>query len=908
MRRMPHVPISGSSLLKSLSLSVPAMMFAAGMASAHMTGANFDAPPGASLSGTVTLPDGQQAAVIDSEQCEAQKTGDETCDAAYAHFFRTDAQLAAGTAVDYVITVDGQPRSGSATINPGGVLMIVASGARLDTVMVTAQKREQSAQSVPIALTAVGEFQLEKGTFRDLTDLNGLSANVRINADPTRSGGANITIRGISPTRTDDNSFDSPIGVMIDGVHLGTLSGQIIENFDIERIEILRGPQGTLFGKNTVGGVVHVIRTRPTGEWGAKVKLTGGSWGQFEARGVFNVPIIEDKLAMKAFFTHIESDGFLRNEFLDRRMPRRDYQNFGVTTLWTPTDKFEATLTVEKYQDESEGGGFLTNGNTRAADGFGLWLSCEFGAVPCRENRDQLAKSGSTDTPNPASFDVEAITLNMSYQFTDNLQLVSITAYRDMKEDRLLDFDGTSADFITIDRDNDYEQFSQEVRLEGSWDSSIGMINFVVGAHYWRSEFRQDWVTGGQFWDFIGLLNAPEAGGAYAFSSNVWFDPGLAASVWGELSPLEVCLIGGFGNTRCDSESDIANGLGKGLVQKLYEEQVTKSIAVFAQADWEFIPSWTLTVGVRWTEEKKDFIAGQAYLASLERVDVFNFPDFADLDNKWTDTSLKFGLSWQATDDILAYFTYAEGFHSGGFFGVNQNVADFERDQYDPEFAKTYEFGIKSQFLDNRVQANLALFYNDFKDKQEQSVQFDPSTNTVATVFSNVADAVYKGVELELTALVTENFTIFGSVGYLKASYKNFFTDVDPNDDCTGLPECIVNADFLTPRNAPEWVFGIGGSYVIPIGNGGEIELFVKYDWVDEVEGTLLNTPNSQGPSRENLQASISYRRDGYMLTFYGRNLTNDVQELFAQPIAPLFNAGTINAGASWGAELTAEF
>ncbi len=896
-----------TTFLRSTAMAVPAILLAGGIASAHMTGADFGTQPGADLSGTVTLPDGQQAAVIDSEQCEAQKSGDETCTAGFAYFFQTDSALAAGTTVDYVITVDGQPQSGSATIGAGGVLVVIASGRTggLDEVIVTAQKREQSAQSVPIALTAVGQFQLEKGTFRDITDLNGLSANVRINADPTRSGGSNITIRGISPTRTDDNSFDSPIGVMIDGVHLGTLSGQILENFDIERIEILRGPQGTLFGKNTVGGVVHVIRTRPTGEWGAKIKLTGGSWGQFEARGVFNIPAVEDKLALKGFVTHIESDGFLRNEFLDRRMPRRDYQNFGLTALWTPTDNFEATLTVEKFQDESEGGGFLTNGNTRVEDGFGLWLSCAFGAVPCRENRDEIARSGSTDVPNPASFDVEAITLNMTYQFTDNLQVVSITAYRDMKEDRLLDFDGTSADFITIDRDNNYNQFSQEVRLEGNWDSSIGMINFVAGIHYWRSEFRQDWVTGGQFWDFIGLLNVPELGGAYAFSSNTWFDPVLAADVWGALSPLEVCLIGGFGNTRCDSESDIVNGLGAGLVQKLYEEQVTKSIAVFAQADWEFIPGWTLTAGVRWTEEKKDFIAGQAYLASLDRVDVFNFPAFADLNNKWTDTSLKFGLSWQATDDILLYFSYAEGFHSGGFFGVNQNVADFERDQYDPEFAKTYEFGVKSQFFDNRVQANLALFYNDFTDKQEQSVQFDPSTNTVATVFSNVADAVYKGVELELTALVTENFTIFGSLGYLDASYKSFLIILDPT--CTDI-SCAEDGSFLTPRNAPEWVFGIGGSYIIPLGNDGELEFFIKYDWVDEVEGTLTNNPGSQGPSVENLQASISYRQGGYLFTVFGRNLTNDRNELFVQPIAPLFNAGTINAGASWGVELTAEF
>lgn len=136
--------------------------------------------------------------------------------------------------------------------------------ARIENVTVTARKREEASQSVPLAMTAL-TTQLEKPTVRDLSDLNGFSANVRIEPDQARGGGINISIRGINPVRTDDNSFDAPIAVMIDGVHLGILSGQLLENFDLERVEILRGPQGTLFGKNTVGGVINVIRSRPTG-------------------------------------------------------------------------------------------------------------------------------------------------------------------------------------------------------------------------------------------------------------------------------------------------------------------------------------------------------------------------------------------------------------------------------------------------------------------------------------------------------------------------------------------------------------------------------------------------------------------------------------------------------------------
>ena len=179
-------------------------------------------------------------------------------------------------------------------LNFGVATSVVAAESELviEEVIVTARKREESAQEVPVAITALSG-ELRNSTIRNLADVNGFAPNVQIDENPGRTGGSSITIRGISPTRVDDNSLDSPIAVMIDGIYLGTLSGQIIENFDLERIEILRGPQGTLFGKNTVGGVINVVRSRPTGELGAKVKYTHGKWGQRELRAVVNTPLIE---------------------------------------------------------------------------------------------------------------------------------------------------------------------------------------------------------------------------------------------------------------------------------------------------------------------------------------------------------------------------------------------------------------------------------------------------------------------------------------------------------------------------------------------------------------------------------------------------------------------------------------
>ena len=763
----------------------------------------------------------------------------------------------------------------------------------IEEIIVTARKREESAQDVPVAITALSA-ELENATIRNLADLNGFAPNVNIGVDTSRGpGAASISIRGISPTRTDDNSLDAPVGVMVDGIYLGSLAGQVIENFDLERIEILRGPQGTLFGKNTVGGVVNVVRSRPTGELGARLKYTGGKWGQQELRAVVNAPVIPDQLAAKAFFTSIQADGFIRNTYLGRDAPQKDYSNYGVTFLVTPNDAFEGLITLERFDDSSELGAYLTNWNAAAGvipkpsdprepDYSGGFRSCTAGYVPCRTSAETPSTS-EVDLNNPASFEVDALTMSLSYDISSDMRLVSVTGYREMDEYRKSDFDGSSGNYITIERDNDYEQISEELRLE--WSS--GDLSVVGGVYYWRSEFVQDWVTGGEFWSHVLPI----------LVTNVEILPGVGA--------LQACWAGGFGAIRCDTEAPLT-GLGPEFVQILYEDQVTESLALFAQMDWEFSPGWTLTAGLRWTDEKKDFLAGQAYLAPLDRAYIDNHPGYADLSNDWQELSPKLGLAYQLSDDVLVYASYSEGFHSGGFFGVNQNVADFERDQYNPEFAHSYEVGMKGQFMDNRLQLNTTFFYNDFEDKQEQAVQFDPTTNTVATVFNNVATAIYWGLEAEVRLVVTENINAFASFGYLDAEYDQFETDLNPNDG----ENILEDATHLVPRNAPETTWTVGASASWPVGPG-ELGLYAKYSEIAEIETSLINQDFSRVDAREYADASLSYSWQNLRASFFGRNLTDNVFEVPFPIAAPStegwFSSASIIPGTSWGFELELE-
>ena len=754
----------------------------------------------------------------------------------------------------------------------------------IEEVVVTARKQEESSQDVPIAMTAISE-QLENSTIRNLTDLNGFAPNVTIGEDGSRGGGgAVINIRGISPTRSDDNSFDAPIGVMIDGVYLGTLAGQVLENFDLERVEVLRGPQGTLFGKNTVGGVVNVIRSRPTGELGARLKATIGEDGQQEFRAVVNTPVIEDVLAAKFFYTSQEDDGFMKNVTLGGDAATKDYQNYGAAFLWTPNDSFEATLTVEKFDDTSNLTAFNTNYNVapgvlvapsdpNATDYSGGFLNCALAPQTCRTSLS-TPKDSENDTENKAELVTDAITLNMSYDLNENLTIVSTTGYRDLEEYRIYDFDASSVPFITIERFNEYDQLSQELRIDGSWDT----VSFSAGLYYFNNEFTQDWYTGGTFWGtlFGGLVGSPE---------------GWAA-----------CQGGAFAPTSCDLGVD--NGLAvTGLLhQILFETQETTSIAVFAQGDWQFAENWTLTAGIRWTEEEKDFQAGQAYLTSPDRERLCNFPAYANLKETWDEISPKLGLTYQLNESAIIYGSYSEGFHSGGFFGVNQNIRDFERDIYEPEIAESLEIGYKAMLMDRRLRLNITAFRNEFSDKQESSVQVDPDTKTVATVFDNVADATYQGIELETEFVVSENLKVFLNYGYLDAEYDSFETDINASDGVA----LIEDASFLTPRNAPEFTMGVGGTLSFPIG-AGDLEIYAKYSKIDDVETNLLNVTNTQVDAREDVTASIGYYAEKYSVVVFGRNLTDEQDETFI-PISTLFAAGSLSRGRHIGAELSYTF
>ncbi|MFO1377357.1 MAG: TonB-dependent receptor [Steroidobacteraceae bacterium] len=364
-----------------------------------------------------------------------------------------------------------------------------ASGA-IEEIIVSARRRDESIQDTPIAVTAIAPSQLEGAAAVNISDLQGAAPNVLITQQGSGSAAANISIRGIAFADIE-KSFDPAVGINVDGVYIGTSTGQYLDFFDIGSIEILRGPQGTLFGRNTISGVINIKRTRPTGEWGGKFEVSKGSYGKLGVRGVLNVPIAEGVLAAKLFEMHEESDGYYKEIGTGHRRGGYNNENFGASFLLTPSDRFDALLTLEKQVQDFEG---IQGSSSQAGD-----LFCLVGSPPmiCGNNvTDDPYKINPminllTGQPNPyiGRYRAPAGTLEMNFD-AGAIKFTSVSSYREMKEEQQQDY-ATSGLYWT-NRTQKYRQFSQELRGAGKIGENF---DYVAGVYYFKSRYKIDQQT-----------------------------------------------------------------------------------------------------------------------------------------------------------------------------------------------------------------------------------------------------------------------------------------------------------------------------------------------------------------------------------------------------------------------------
>lgn len=354
----------------------------------------------------------------------------------------------------------------------------------IEEVVVTARKVEESLQTVPVAVSALTGSMIERGAITDIGDLEGMAPNVEIGRHGTFPSSAHITIRGMT-SMDIERSFEPSVGVVVDGLFLASNTNQMVDMFDIARIEILRGPQGTLFGKNTIGGVVNVVRNQPSNEFEAKVQATLGNLGRVDLKGVVNVPLVNEVLAARVGVASLNSDGYMKNLTTGNTLNEDEAMAFRGALRFTPNENFDVTLNYDYYRNRMDGTGPL---NLSTEDQF-ICILYGFCGVQLPNgdftdaDRDLYTVNTNTDGFNHE--DVHTVIGEVNWRVGE-LTVTSITGYRHLKEDILFDPDASPVNFLEPRRKQNTEQFSQELRVSGNLGERA---DFVVGGYYFYSDY-----------------------------------------------------------------------------------------------------------------------------------------------------------------------------------------------------------------------------------------------------------------------------------------------------------------------------------------------------------------------------------------------------------------------------------
>ena len=741
--------------------------------------------------------------------------------------------------------------SASATMVPAA---LAQDGAMLEEVIVSARKVDESMQNVPIAVSAFSGSQIDDLVMRDIREMEGLIPNLVIDAVSVAPAGASVYIRGVG-TQEVERSFDAAVGVVIDGVPLSFVNGSMANTFDFESFEVLRGPQGTLFGRNTTGGVINITRSRPTGEFGLKYELTAGENARQDVKGVLNFPIIKDQLAGKIGFAQQKDGGARKHAVTGERIGDADNKDLNLTLLWTPSEDVEALFTYTSYTDENDGIG-LQNITS---------LSSPMPELPCflGECGDAVTdiSSFTQDYLPPVDFEWDSYTLNLNWDVGIGT-ITSITGHQETDEAVGTDFDATGINFFHALRLQESEQTSTELRFASSEELSEN-IDFVVGLFWLEDEYQLEQRTS------IAAFGGP------------------AAAI--------------FQNPFADHEREVA--------------------AIFGEIHWNF-GDFTLTYGYRYTEEEKSYTGTQnlgggsadlgplamGYLAEgVDDLYVFGTPIFtttggASGSETWEEDTHKVGIDYQINDEVLVYASFAQGFRSGGFNGRNQDPANIG--PFDPEFVENWEVGMKADFFSNTLRVNLAAFYTDYDDKQEEVIQPDGFGGS-NTVVANASTVESQGVEAEVTWVVNESLRFNANLGYLDASYDAYLADL------TGDGVITDNSN-LELRRVPEWTGGANGVYSIQIGPG-ELSAFVGYRYTDEYWVEVSNDPRGLLSSRGVWDANLAYEWDwdtdrSVRLTLFGRDLTDEEDYSSAVTIPGTIAFAGVTGGREYGVQISGNF
>jgi iron complex outermembrane receptor protein len=711
-------------------------------------------------------------------------------------------------------------------------------------IIVTAQFRSQRLQDTPIAISAMDARLLDQKGVTDITGAANLAPNVQLSANAGNFGGmAAIFIRGVG--QADPHFAVEPgVGMYVDDVYFGVLTGSIFELLDIDRVEVLRGPQGTLAGKNSIGGSVKVFSKRPGPDPDGFAEVGYGSRNSVMARAGSNFTLVDGKLYGRISMGAKYSDGYLdrldyacatgstgatRRTDTSCKLGEQGGQNVlaaRASLLWEPSDTIHNTLIADITHDRSQNPAVKTLTQSALWAGSANFIT-PWGSYTNYEDYVSTPKGGSSagvpfTVADRTPLDAWGASNLLNIQLGNGLTLDSITAYRGSKATFASVVDAATAAINDQVWTLDHEQFTQELRLSG------------------QIQTLADWTLGGFYYHASG-----SSGG-------------------------RVNIAGGLA----------LGGGGLNLDILFHDPVKTKSKSVFAHLVLHPVEGLNLTGALRYTDDSKEF--------TFNRLDPNGrpHPTLGALTNfpvtfKGDRLDYRVGADYRWSDDLMTYAQVSTGYKGGGVnprpFFTSQAVT------YDPETLTAYEIGLKSQLADRRVTLNAAAFFNKYKDFQSTLRACDsisPFPGAPCAQSTNVGDAEIKGVEAELFVEPVDGLRFDGSLGYLDFQY----TRVNP---ATGITIAMKNV------YTPEWTAAAGLQYELPVGNAGSITPRFDLSYRSRVEGDAINNALSSLPGRALIDAKLTWRSaDGdWEAKLAVSNLANKFyyNSTFILPAAPYF-------------------
>ncbi len=663
---------------------------------------------------------------------------------------------------------------------------------RLGTVTVTAQKREESSQDVPVALTAFSGDMAEEANIVAVEDLARFTPGLNIvQSDAART---RIRIRGVGSQKFDIGS-DPSVGVFIDEVYIPRFSGAEFALLDVERIEVLKGPQGTLFGRNTPGGAISVITKDPSDTFEGFVEAGIGNKDSYSFKGRVAGPL-SDTVSASLNYGEETEGGYVKNDLTGNT--NDETSRAAIAKLKFDPDS-TLSITASLQYTDIEADAILAGSEATLPNSQALPLFLFPPGSTVTVNDDPFLATANID----GGLNIKSFMpiLRIEKDFGD-LTLTSISAYRDSEFDAIEDFDRTSAD---VGRTAIYEEsttFSQELRVSNA--------NFIAGVFYYNDD-------------------------AYRSDSFNWYSASVPYALAG-------------GNVARDSA---------------IVDLETESWAIFGQYEFNFTDRLSLTLGGRYTEDKKNYtLAAESNAPGVPPVAV---PYETSGDLSFDSFDPKASLEFNPTDDVLLYASYNQGFKSGGvqFTAFREALADLV---FEPEDIDAYEIGMKADLLNNTLRVNSAAYLYDYANLQLQRVEVvDGSPSSVTR---NAAEAEIKGLELDVTWLPTEELLLRAGYNYLDATFQDFVLPLT-GDDLSGN----------TMPNSPEHTLSATIDYQKELSNSWMLGLGADWFWSSEQNHDVFDDdPVTQQDAYNTgqLRMSLTSPNEGMRISVFADNVTDE--------------------------------